>query len=226
MIEVVPAILVPSFQELRDNLLKVRGLSSWVQIDVCDGYFVPSRTWPMNPGDRAQFEKIMKGDEGLPFWEEFNFEVDLMVNNPEKVISDWVSAGAGRVAIHIEARHEIDLCRSSLADGIEFGIALGNETPLSRLGTYAGKFDYIQLMGIAKVGKQGQSFDERVLNRIREAKIMFPGVTIQIDGSVNGETAELLVEAGANRLVSGSYILRSEDPKATIKEMQILEPHQ
>ncbi len=219
MVEVVPAILVASFEELRATLDKVRGLTPWAQVDVCDGYFVPSRTWPMNPGDQSAFRTMVKEKKGLPYWEDFNFEVDLMVEEAEKVIPDWVALGATRVAIHIEAKHDFDACRRALTDGIEFGIALVNDTPLSRLVPLTGQFDYIQLMGIASVGKQGLPFDERVLDRIREAKRMFPGIPIQIDGSVNGETAHALVEAGADRLVSGSYILRADDPEKAINTL-------
>jgi ribulose-phosphate 3-epimerase len=216
MVEVVPAILVGSFEELSATLSKVRGLAPWAQIDVCDGFFVPTRTWPMNPGDKDAFQTMVKEKVGLPFGEDFNFEVDLMVENAERVIPDWLALGAERVAIHIEARHDFAACRRALGDGIEFGIALVNDTPLARLLPYRGQFDYLQLMGIAEIGRQGLPFDERVLERIREAKAMFPGVPVQIDGSVNGETAWRLVAAGADRLVSGSYILHAGDLKKAI----------
>lgn len=219
MVEVIPAILVASFEELRANLAKVKGLAKWAQIDVCDGFFVPSRTWPMNPGDSAQFERIVKGAEKLPYRDDFKFDLDLMVHNPEKIIPSWVKAGASRIAIHLAARHDFSACRAAVPPEVELGIGLTADTPLSRLAPLAGQFDYLQLMGIAAVGKQGQPFDERVLGRIREAKQMFPGVPIQIDGSVNAETAPRLVEAGAERLVSGSYILRAEDVKKAIETL-------
>src|SRR3989344_9274601 len=222
MSEIIPAILAASLEEVRANLEKVRGAARWAQLDVCDGFFVPARTWPMNPSDRTSFEQMVKGETGLPFWEDFNFDIDLMVQNPEKVIPQWVSAGASRIAIHIEAKHDYAACRAALGDATEFGIALVNDTPLSRLEPLRGSFYYMQLLGNAVVGKQGQPFDERVLVRIQEAKKLFPDVTIQIDGAVNGETAPRLIEAGATRLVCGSYILRAEDPKAVIKELQQL----
>ncbi len=222
MNEVIPAILVASFEELRAKLGIVRGAAKTVQIDVCDGFFVPAKTWPMHKEDRDEFERIVKGEEGLPFWEEFNFEVDFMVHNPEKIIGEWVKAGIFRAAIHIEAKHDFSACRRAAGDLVELGVALNNDTPLSRLDEYFGRIDYIQLMGIATIGKQGEPFDERVLGRIQELQRTHPDVTIQIDGAVTGESAPKLVAAGADRLASGSYILRSEDPKKTIRELESL----
>ncbi len=219
---IIPAILTVSFEELRAKLALVRGAATWVQLDVCDGFFVPNKTWPMHKEDRDGFERIAKGEEGLPFWEDFNFEVDFMVHNPEKMLEGWAKAGISRAAIHIEAKHDFAACRRAAGDLVELGVALNNGTPLSRLDEYFGRIDYIQLMGIAEIGKQGQPFDERVLPRIRELKKLHPDVTIQIDGAVTGESAPQLIAAGADRLASGSYILRSENPKATIRELESL----
>ena len=77
-------------------------------------------------------------------------------------------------------------------------------------------------MGIEKIGFQGQSFDERVLHKVNDLRERFPELIISIDGGVSLETAPLLIKAGANRLVAGSAILKSEDIEKTIKEFQSL----
>ncbi|MEK9177069.1 MAG: hypothetical protein AAB923_02115, partial [Patescibacteria group bacterium] len=168
---------------------------------------------------RESFKLMVNKRQKLPYADDFAFDLDLMVHSPENVIRDWIKLGAARVSIHIEAKHDFAACRRAAGDEVELGVALVADTPLSRLEPFKGQFDYIQLMGIASIGKQAQPFDERVLERIREAKRMFPGVPIQIDGSVNADTAPRLIEAGADRLVSGSYILRAEDPKKAIKTL-------
>ena len=219
MTDIIPAILPKSYGELEEKLDIAASHAHSIQIDVCDGYFVPSRTWPMNSGDRETFKLMVNKRQKLPYADDFAFDLDLMVHSPENVIRDLIKLGAARVSIHIEAKHDFAACRRAAGDEVELGVALVADTPLSRLEPFKGQFDYIQLMGIASIGKQAQPFDERVLERIREAKRMFPGVPIQIDGSVNADTAPRLIEAGADRLVSGSYILRAEDPKKAIKTL-------
>ncbi|MBI3573689.1 hypothetical protein HY090_01425 [Candidatus Kaiserbacteria bacterium] len=220
--EIIPAILPASLEELRTKLGIVRGIAKTVQIDLCDGFFVPARTWPFNKGDREQFERIAKGIEGFPLWQDFDFEIDFMLHNPEKMLGEWAQVGISRAVIHIESKHDFAACRRAAGDLVELGVALNNDTPLSRLDEYFGRIDYVQLMGIATIGKQGEPFDERVLLRIKELKKAHSNVTIQIDGSVNGDSAPRLVAAGADRLVSGSYILRSHNPRETVRELESL----
>ena len=100
MNEILPTVLEDSYEAVADRLAALRPLDSargkplTVQIDVCDGQFVKHRTWPLNPRDRARFVQIVKGEEGLPHWQDFNFQIDLMVHEPENHISAWLAAGA------------------------------------------------------------------------------------------------------------------------------------
>ncbi len=220
MIEVVPAVIPQSIDYLREKLLLVKGLAETVQIDVLDGVFVPNRSWPMNPGDRSSFERILLEDEGLPYWEDFNFEVDLMAHHPETLLPEWVKAGITRAVIHLESDHDIVKCREVVGDAVELGLAIDLDPPYEKVASYIDQIQYIQVMGIGRLGKQGEPADERAIALIKRVRSDFPNVTIQVDGGVNDETAPDLIDAGADRLVAGSYILRAESPKEAIKILQ------
>jgi ribulose-phosphate 3-epimerase len=84
------------------------------------------------------------------------------------------------------------------------------------------QFDYVELMGIDEIGRQGQPFDERVLQRIRDIKAKYPDLEVSIDGSVNEDTLPRLKEAGADRFVVGSAILNAENPEAMHKKLSRL----
>ncbi|MES2135419.1 MAG: hypothetical protein V4449_04220 [Patescibacteria group bacterium] len=222
MIQVVPSLPAASFEELKAKIGFVRGLVSTFQIDICDGLFVPAYSWPMNSGDEVQFRRIVTGEETLPFWEDFDFELDMMVHNPEEVLPDWIDAGICRALIHIEAKHDFKACQAIAKDKIELGVALTVGTPISRIDEYIEHITVVQLMGIASIGKQGQPFEPRVLDAIKEVKKRYPNVIIEVDGAVNRETAPLLVSAGATRLAPGSFIFRSENPKQDIHYLESL----
>lgn len=222
-IEVFPSLPAPTFAELKEKMEKVRGAVKAFQIDVADGEFVPSRSWPLNEDaeDRALFTRIVAGRENLPCKGEMAYEVHFMAHHPESMIPDWKKAGATRVLIHVEAEHDFEACVAAAA-GIEIGISLNIDTPLSAIDSYIGRISCIQLMGIATIGVQGQPFDPRVLDRIREVRQKYPDVIIEVDGAVNGETAPSLVLAGARRLAPGSFVLSSADPVAAVRALESL----
>lgn len=213
MNDIVPAILPNTYEELEVGVARLVGGPKYVQIDVCDGMFVTSRTWPLNPSDRAHFADIIKGEEGLPHWQEFNFEVDLMTHSPEKHVVQWVAAGVFRVVFHLESRHNWQELKDAVGDTAEIGLAIDLDPPYEKLATYIPRVDYLQIMGIARLGKQGTELDERVYALIARVRSDFPDVTIQIDGGVTLENARALLDAGADRLVVGSAIVRDVSPK-------------
>lgn len=222
MIEVVPSLPALTFQELKAKLGTVRGLVSTFQIDIADGLFVPSRSWPMNQNDKAQFKRIVKGQETFPYHDEFEFEVHFMAHDPEKLLPDWMKIGISRALFHVEARHDFSTLRARAGDEVELGVSLKIGTPLSIIDQYIEHIGVIQLMGIAEIGIQGQPFDSRVLDSIREAKKRYPDVIIEVDGSVNRETAPSLVAAGATRLAPGSYVFNAHNPKEAINALTSL----
>ena len=213
MNEIIPAVLPNTIEELEVGLARLVDGPRYVQIDVCDGLFVTTRTWPLNPRDRAHFADIIKGDEGLPHWQDFNFEVDLMVHNPEKHVTQWVAAGIDRVVFHLESRHVWSELQDAVGETAEIGLAIDLDPPYEKLAIYVPRVDYIQVMGIARLGKQGTVLDERVFTLIERVKHDFPDVTLQIDGGVTLENARSLLDHGADRLVVGSAIVRDVSPK-------------
>lgn len=222
MIDIVPAVLPDSFEDLQQSLERIRGASRLVQIDVCDGAFVKARTWPMQPSDREHFAEIIKGEEGLPFWQDFDFEVDLMTHTPERLLPWWIAAGIVRAVIHLESRHDLVQCREAAGDSIELGLAINLTTSPQSIAAHIQSIDYIQVMGIGTIGRQGEPTDERVYHLIEKVKAAFPDVTLQVDGGVNEVSAGRLIDAGADRLVVGSAIMSSDNPKAAIKMFETL----
>lgn len=222
MVEIVPAILPDSFEELETRLAHLHGGPRAVQLDVCDGMFVRTRTWPYHPRDRARFTEILRGDEGLPYWQEFDFEVDLMVHHPERHVHQWVSAGVDRVVFHLRSRHDWKELSDAVGATASIGVALDLETPYERLYEYAARVDYIQIMGIQRLGVQGSELDQRVYAHVSAVRREFPDVTIQIDGGVTLENARSLIAAGADRLVVGSAIVRAESPLSAYRSFTLL----
>lgn len=221
MIEIIPALMPKSFRELEELAGRVRGAVSFVQIDVMDGKLVPPTSWPF-PNFAEETAPLLKEENGLPFWQDLNYEFDLMIREPEKFAEKFVAIGAARMIIHYESaeRDKIwEAGRKVQAMNTEVGIAINTVTPnevLEEFLTGEDKIDFVQFMGIAQIGYQGQSFDERVIPKIKALRAKYPDIMISVDGGVNFDSAPLLIKAGANRLVSGSAILNSENPREAI----------
>ena len=226
MAVIVPAILPQSFEELRTKAESVAHAVSLVQIDVCDGKFVPSRTWPYTtPGDE-NFLKLMEEMEGLPSWESLDYEVDLMVADPLKDAEIWIRAGVLRVIVHAESTNDLSevvfqiLERFAMSGSVVVGVAIENRTPISVLEPVIDRIGMVQVMGIEKIGFQGQPFDMRTPDRVRELKERYPELILSVDGGVNNETAPLLIAAGADRLAIGSAIFDSVNPLSAIEHFE------
>ena len=232
-IEIIPAIMPDSLDDLTAALSKVRGLVRSAQIDVMDGIFVASKSWPYVENGPQEFAKITREEAAFPYWQEFDFEVDLMVQDPRSVVLDWVRAGMKRIIVHVESISDfgsiVSFLREKFSSGKEFdvevtelGIAINTVTPNEKLNPYLDSVDFVQFMGIEKVGYQGQPFDERVVGKIKALREVRSDIIISVDGGVSLETAPKLIEAGANRLVSGSAIFGSGDIRETIKKFEDL----
>jgi ribulose-phosphate 3-epimerase len=234
MIEIIPAIMPDTYEDLLSKAGRVHAHVPLAQIDVMDGAFVKSKSWPYSEGGTRKephFVALMAQDEGLPFWEELDYEIDLMIGEPEKHIDEWLPLGASRLIFHIESikDHEKFWGHDMWKDGardiggekvVQLGLALNPDTSLDTILPYMEKIDFVQCMGIAKIGYQGQPFDERVLERVNSIRIKYPNMPISIDGAVNHETAGHLKHAGATRLVAGSAIFGAEDIAAAIEELK------
>jgi len=217
MIEIIPAIMPKSLSDLEEHVKKVSGHVPLVQIDIMDGVFVSGKTWPYTKGGEKEFARFSKKEEVLPCDETMDYEIDLMVSEPEHVIEEWMHLGASRLIVHLEStKHMGNIIRDVAAhvtrasdEGLEvvsLGIAINTSTPVEFIDQYVDGIDFVQCMGISEVGKQGQAFDERVYKQLQSLRATHPELALSVDGAVHFDNARELVEAGADRLVSGSEI--------------------
>lgn len=211
MAEIIPAIIPASYDDLRNKIGLVKGLVSCVQVDITDGVFVPEKSWPIN--DEMWGSGIHLD---FPFCDICNFELDLMVKNPEERLIDWVAMGASRIVFHIESTSKIKEIINELKGKTAIGLAFDINTLDELYSDIIEKVDFVQLMGIEKIGFQGQPFSEKVLDKIKNLRKRHPSLVISVDGGVSLENAKSLIDAGADRLVVGSAIFGSDDIKGTI----------
>lgn len=203
MIPLVPAIIPKSKNTLESSLEKLN-FASEIHVDVVDGKFVPFLSWPYEP-------------QGLPVeikenTDKFTLEVDLMVEAPLLAAESWLEAGADMLVFHVESISLPDFKNFVHSAPASVGISALNDTPIEILSSYLEIADYVQVMGIAKIGVQGQAFDYRVLERIKFIKNHFSNKHITVDGSVNKNTIQTLKSSGADRMIVGSAVTLSEKP--------------
>ncbi len=215
MKQIIPAIIPESLSHLESTLEQIQSFAEEIQIDIVDGEFVPFKSWPYR--QRSEIDEIAELIALL------HVEVDLMIQNPEEVIGAYVESGVKDVVVHLESTTNFQKILSLKNElGFRLGLSINNDSPLEMLLEHIQYADYVQLMGIAQIGSQGQPFDERVLERVREIRRQYPSLTISIDGSVNKNTIPQLRDAGANRFVSGSAILKSDNPEETFRVFEAI----
>jgi len=237
--EIIPAVLVKNYDELKNKIALVRGVVSMVQIDICDGIFVSSVTWPFfarstkgvgedNVLDQ-HFLNILNEREGMPFWEDIDFELDLMVSDAVENFDIYTKLGPKRIIFHLEAIADRENFQEFLEgidpyirDAMEIGVAINPDTDIEEIFSIISCTDFIQFMGISHIGMQGEEFNEDVLEHISILKERFPHVIISVDGGVNLTTGEKLKEVGVDRLVSGSAIFNADDIIGKIEEFREL----
>lgn len=203
-IPIVPAFIPKSASEVVE-FTKQLNFSRELHLDVVDGIFVGTPSWPYQPiGEPLSVKSHTDA---------FTLEVDLMVKNPSAAAIDWVRAGADMLVFHIET---IDLTTFiSIGEQlrtVSLGISLHGDTPIESILPYLEYADYVQLMGIEVIGLQGQPFSEKTFEKISFIKSHYPQLPISVDGSVNEVTIKRLVDAGADRLIVGSAIVKKENP--------------
>ena len=229
-VDVVPAVLPNSFKELEERVLQVAGKVTRVQVDIVDGVyahgaFMHKATWPYH--DTDTFTTIVSQEKGLPHWDELNYEFDLMIANPYEKVMEYVHAGASHIIIHarsggaVEAVQKlVDLREDTGALSVQVGIALMCDAQPEELDVFEAQFDYVQVMGIATIGRQGQPFDARALHLLERLRARYPNLTLQVDGGVSADTISQLVTAGATFLVAGSAVFGADDPAQAVRQLE------
>ncbi|MDE1874697.1 MAG: hypothetical protein KGI79_01145 [Patescibacteria group bacterium] len=232
MTEIIPAILPRSYDELVRGLDIVAGHAPIVQIDICDGAYVPSRTWPYLKGASGStdqiFESVVSQEAALPHWEDVDFEFDLMTRGAHEKIPDFISAGASRIVVHRASVDDAELASivRDYGDLVEIGVALmPSDDPATTARSIAdiiSHIRFVQVMGIEKIGFQGQPWSPRSLDLVRALRAAYPDLVISVDGGETLEHAALAVSAGANRLVVGSALFGSGDFLGTLEAFRAL----
>lgn len=232
---IIPAIMPQSYSTMEKEVERVYESVDMIQLDIMDGIFVPEKTWPFKEfkSKRPQMEfitdipwqELQTDDLGLPHWDEIDYELDLMVQDADVYLDHWIALGPKRIIFHLESLDDIERLLNEvqgIRSLIEIGLSINNDTSVDMLLPHLEMIDCVQFMGIAHIGYQGQAFDERVLDKITSLKMHAPSMPIQVDGSVNMNTIQRLRQAGVERFVVGSAIFESDDPQASVAELQDL----
>jgi ribulose-phosphate 3-epimerase len=213
MIQLAPSILSADFARIGEAVrLAENAGADVIHIDVMDGHFVPNLT--LGPQAVAAIKKVTR----LPL------DVHLMVERPGDFVPLFVEAGADWISVHLEAsRHlhrDISLIRES---GRRAGAALNPATPLLLLADILPDLDYVLLMSV-NPGFGGQKFVEATHQKISQLRGWIAerrlDIPIEVDGGVNPENVEGLIDDGASILVMGAAVFRSADPPGVIRQMK------
>lgn len=212
---VIPAVNAEDFDTIEALIVSAHKFlppDGWIHIDVTDGKFTANQTWD-NPAELSRFIA------GSPEYSSLKFEIHLMVLDPESEVRRWLKAGASRVIVHAEALHDahivLEQCERYGAGAM---VSINPETPVEQLSAYLNQFELFQVLAV-KPGLAGQQFKPDVLDKIKFLRARAPNAKIEVDGGINPETAKLCVQAGADILVSASYIFGNPNPKQAYEEL-------
>jgi ribulose-phosphate 3-epimerase len=168
---------------------------------------------------------MMREEDGLPMWDQIDYELDLMVKHPDENLEQWIALAPKRIILHIESLKDPEKAFTFLQDyreAIEIGISFDNNFNLDALDSYLPYVDFVQCMGIDDIGEQGQPLSEEVFDNIGYLKKKHPHVLISVDGSVNNDTVHDFVSHGVVRLVAGSAVYGHGDPVDNINTLRDL----
>ncbi|CAG2533922.1 ribulose-phosphate 3-epimerase [Maribacter dokdonensis] len=210
---IAPSLLAADFGNLQRDVEMVNASeATYHHIDVMDGVFVPNISYGM------PVVKAIQKHATIPL------DVHLMIVDPDRYLEEFAKLGAHILTVHYEAcTHLHRTIQAIKALGMKAGVALNPHTNVSLLEDIIQDIDVVLIMSV-NPGFGGQSFIENTYDKIKAAKAMIArknsSALIEIDGGVTTANSQKLVDAGADILVAGSFVFKSEDPTTTIKDLK------
>ena len=210
-----PSLLAADFTDLRHEVEMInKSDADWLHLDIMDGTFVPNISFGFPVIDAVA--KICKKP----------LDVHFMIEHPERYVQRTAKTSAMMMNVHYEACVHLHRTVQEIHDaGMKAGVTLNPSTPVCLLEDILNDVDMVLLMSV-NPGFGGQKFIEGTIDKLRALREMVDRknsrALIQIDGGVQAETAPRLVEAGADVLVSGSYVFKAADPIQTIHDLRSL----
>ena len=210
---IAPSVLAADFANIQSDFEMINASDAdWFHIDVMDGVFVPNISFGM------PVISAMKKHAKKPL------DVHLMIVNPDQYIGTFKNIGADILTVHFEAcSHLHRTVQAIKAEGMKAGVALNPHSPIHLLEDIIKDIDLVCIMSV-NPGFGGQSFIENTFDKVKRLKMLInkrkASTLIEIDGGINSDNAKPLIDAGADVLVAGSFVFKSENPQLTIQKLK------